>query len=72
MFENFSYIPRNELANSIPFKDKATKILRRLGVIVHSLGDRDILNSELEKIGESHFNRGTTVRMFEVKSLLSV
>jgi len=64
--ENFSYIPRNELANSIPFKDKASKILLRLGVIINSLGDRDVLNGELEKIGESYFNHGTTLRMFEV------
>jgi len=68
MFEQFAYIPRDELVNSIPFKDKAAKILCRLGVIIDSLGDRDVLIIELEKIGESHFTRGTTIGMFEVRT----
>lgn len=68
MFTNFAHVPHEDLMNNKPFQDLAEIMLLQLDVILYSLGNQEILFQELEKIGEAHYNRGTTARMFEVNN----
>ncbi len=68
MFSQFAHVPHEDLMNNKPFKDKAAVMLLQLDVILNSLGNQEMLFRELEKIGEAHYNRGTTARMFEVNN----
>jgi len=68
MFRNFANVALDDLMKNKPFKDKAAIMLLQLDVLLNSLGNQEMLYRELEKIGETHYNRGTTARMFEVNT----
>lgn len=68
MFSNFAHVPHKDLMNNKPFQDLAEIMLLQLDAILNLLGNQDMVFRELEKIGENHYNRGTTVRMFEVNN----